>query len=368
MNNILVNATAARYSGALSILNQFIENIPLDGQNQYYIFVDPNFRRIDKPNVEYVAKDTQSWLNRIKWDEFGLEKWIRDCGLKFDLFISFQNTGAKINREIPQLIYYHQPLPLSDTKWNLMNKEERIFFFYKWFYSFFVNRYLTSNTQFVLQIPSIKDTFIRKFKIDERRTHVIKPKMSNIDFSTLKGYDFKDDCIHCIYPATPLVYKNHDDIIEALYRLKRKAPLLLLKIRVHFTFNSVDNESLYKKIVTYKLDDNIVFDGSIPFDRLLSYYKSSHVLLFPSYIETLGLPLLEAASAGIPIIVSDLPYARDVIGMYEGTTFVRLHDINDWCNAIIRICQSGRHYEPYQQHEEDGWTKFFELVDQLKIK
>lgn len=368
MNNILVNATAARYSGALSILNQFIENIPLDGQNQYYIFVNPNFRKIDKQNVEYISKDTQSWFARIIWDELGLKKWIRDHNLKFDLFISFQNMGAKINKEIPQLIYYHQPLPLSDTKWNLMKKEERIFFFYKWFYSFFVNRYLTSKTQFVLQIPSIRDAFIRKFRIDAEYTHIMRPNMVNIDYSTVKSYDFKDDCIHCIYPATPLLYKSHDDIIEALHKLKQKEPLLLLKIRVHFTFNSTDSKSLHKKIVAYNLEENIVFEGSIPFEKLLSYYKSSHVLLFPSYIETLGLPLLEAASAGIPIVVSDLPYARDVIGGYEGTTFVRLHDIEGWCDAIICVCQSDRQYEPCQQQKENDWVKFFELVDQLKIK
>lgn len=368
MSNIIVNATAARSSGALSILNQFIENIPLGDENKYCIFIDPSFRKIDKQNVQYILKDTRNWFARIIWDEIGLKKWIKSHKLTCDLFISFQNMGAKINNDIPQLIYYHQLLPLSDTKWNPIKKGERMFFIYKWFYSFFVNRYLTYNTQFVLQSASVKDAFIRKFRIDIERIHVIKPNIYNLDYSTVIGYDFKDNYIHCIYPATPLVYKNHDNIIEALYKLKQKDPLLLLKIRVHFTFHSANNKSLYKKIVAYKLDNNIVFEGSIPFEKLLSYYKSSHVLLFPSYIETLGLPLLEAAGAGIPIIVSDLPYARDVIGIYEGTTFVRLHNIDDWCNAIIHVCHSDRHYKPYQQQKENGWAKFFELIDQLKIK
>ncbi len=35
-------------------------------------------------------------------------------------------------------------------------------------------------------------------------------------------------------------------------------------------------------------------------------------LIFPSKTESLGLPLIEAASAGLPIIASELDFVRDV--------------------------------------------------------
>ncbi|EXY76974.1 hypothetical protein M124_4128, partial [Bacteroides fragilis str. 3988T(B)14] len=40
-----------------------------------------------------------------------------------DLFISFQNTGVKLDSNISQLIYYHQLLPLTDHKWNVLKKD-----------------------------------------------------------------------------------------------------------------------------------------------------------------------------------------------------------------------------------------------------
>ena len=43
---ILVNATAARSSGALSILNQFVSHISFTDGNQYYLFIDTNYKEI----------------------------------------------------------------------------------------------------------------------------------------------------------------------------------------------------------------------------------------------------------------------------------------------------------------------------------
>ena len=46
------------------------------------------------------------------------------------------------------------------------------------------------------------------------------------------------------------------------------------------------------------------------------------VLVFPSYIETIGLPLLEARSVGAPILAADCLYARDGVEDYEKAEFL----------------------------------------------
>lgn len=367
MSNILVNATAARSSGALSILCQFIDGIHLKDNNQYYIFVDTNFVpvRITR-NIEYVPINTRKWITRIWWEEFGVNHWIKQKKRKIDLYISFQNMGSKINLDIPQLIYYHQPLPLSDQCWSFFHREERKFFFYKKFYSFFVRRYVNENTNVVVQSTSIKNAFLKKFNLPSDKVHVITPSISIVDYTKVEEMQFNDEYIHCIYPATPLIYKNHNDIIEVLKDIREKDIFLFERIQVHFTFNMKEANKLYTKIIRYGLEKNILFDGVIPFDKLLSYYKSATLLLFPSYIETLGLPLLEAATAGMPIIVTDLPYARDVVGGYEGAIFVKLHDIGSWSNVIIRELNTPMRYTPYIASDKGGWELFFELINQLK--
>jgi glycosyltransferase involved in cell wall biosynthesis len=43
-------------------------------------------------------------------------------------------------------------------------------------------------------------------------------------------------------------------------------------------------------------------------------YELATALVMPSLVETVGLPMLEAASLGVPVIAADRPYARDVCG------------------------------------------------------
>ena len=52
--------------------------------------------------------------------------------------------------------------------------------------------------------------------------------------------------------------------------------------------------------------------GWVDREELMLSYRKSHTLIFPSYCESLGLPLLEAKILGMPIVASELDFVRDV--------------------------------------------------------
>lgn len=367
MPTIIINATAARSSGALTILKQFIDTLSVHNniQDEYYVFVHPEVKLKKIGNVHYIPINTVSWLKRIYWDEIGLKKWIKKHKLSPNLFISFQNTGAKLDSGIPQLIYYHQPLPLTTHKWNILRKKELILFLYQKFYAFFVSHYLVSNSYIVAQIPSIKSAFCEKFNFPKDRIFIVRPNINLIDYQKVKEYPLNNQLVHFIYPATPFIYKNHIDIVKAIELLKDKEKID--NVRIHFTFDKKDAPNLFDTIREMDVEENFLFEGYLPYEQLLSLYKSSTALLFPSYIETFGLPLIEAASAGLPVIAMDLPYARDVIGEYEGAKFIPLHDIEAFANAISEIVRSPKRFKPLAQKNENNWNLFFQLIDKFKI-
>lgn len=68
--------------------------------------------------------------------------------------------------------------------------------------------------------------------------------------------------------------------------------------------------------------------GKIPYERVLEYYKSSDLMIFPSKLETLGLPLMEAKHFNLNILAIDLPYSREVIGNYEKSCYIKIE--NEW--------------------------------------
>lgn len=371
MSTILVNATAARSSGALSILNQFVSRIPKDDGSKYYLFVDTDYKEIvQQSNVVYVHLDTISWRKRIVWDESGLRRWVRKNALSPDLIVSLQNTGVGYDKNIPQLIYYHQPLPLSDRGWSIRKKNERKFFMYKHFYSFFVSRSVHKNTSIVVQIPSFKTAFVQKFKIPEERVHVIPPEVQTINYDEIAIRPFADGKRHFIYPATPLLYKNHKVLLQALHELKKSDKEVFKGVKLHFTLKEDNALGLKKTAEELGVEDAVVFEGVLPFKQLLAYYKSMDALLYPSFIESFGLPLLEAAGAGIAIVASDLPYVHDVIGEYEGVSYVDYADYKGWALAIAALCRQAQKRYPSFRYPagKGGWDDFFALINKLKKK
>ena len=365
MGIVLVNATAARSSGALSILKQFLRAVQCyDNVDEFIVFVDQGFLCKEIANVRFVKIDTQGWFKRIWWDWSGLKKWSMKHNIIPDVLISLQNTGS--NLDVPQLIYYHQLLPLSGKTWNPLHRKEWVLFCYKQFYSFFVKRFLTERTHVVVQIPSIKEAFVRKFRIDERQVSVLTPQVSTIDYSSISPIELDRDSFHFIYPATPFVYKNHIELVYAVQWLLGVEPRLRGKIKIYFTMQREDDRDLWEKILKAGLSDIFVFEGVIPFERLLAYYKSCNALLFPSYIESFGLPLLEAAGAGLPIVAMDLPYAHDVVGQYAGVRYAKLGSPETWGKAIREICDNPVRYNPFVSDLHGDWDKFFEILKNLK--
>lgn len=210
-----------------------------------------------------------------------------------------------------------------------------------------------------------KKAFCEKFNFLKEKISVIRPDTDTIDYKEIKDYLFNDRFLHFIYPATPFIYKNHIDIIKAMGILKDRGKVS--NIKIHFTFNKNEAPNLLNAILKLNMEDNFIFEGSLPYKQLLSLYKSATALLFPSYIETFGLPLVEAANAGLPIIAMDLPYARDVIGKYEGAKFIPLHDTEALADAISDIIWHPKRFTPLAQENENNWNLFFQLIDKLKI-
>lgn len=368
---ILVNATAARSSGALSILNQFITHIVSNDYNQYCIFVDANYKEIvHQPNIEYVHVDTSSWRKRIWWDYLGLKRYIQKKKLCPSLIISFQNTSVRFDKNIPQLIYYHQSLVLFPKRWSFFKRQERLFFLYKHIYSLFVAQSIRKNVSFVVQIPSIKKAFVKRFSISSDSVYVIPPEVQKIDYDVISASNISDGKKHFIYPATPYLYKNHTLLLQVLHLIKAKDETLFQKIRIHFTLQKNNPLRLDGQARALGVEEAIVYEGVLPFQKLLSYYKSMDALLFPSYIETFGLPLLEAAGAGIAIVSSDLPYAHDVIGEYEGVTYLDYQDAEAWALVIENLCaQERKRYPSFLYPSDKGnWSDFFSLIEKLKNK
>ena len=318
---------------------------------------------MDQPlidGVTYVRDANHSFAHRLWWDYRGLRKWLKRRNIVPDIVISLQNTGVLL--PCRQIIYYHQPLPFYGKNWSFLKSKERMLALYKYVYPCFVRWTLRRDTQVVVQLPFIKRGFVRCFGIDERRVHVMFPDVESVAIDQIPPYPFEEGLLHFIYPASCYPYKEHMTLVRAMVELRRRDLPLSARIRIHFTLQAEDNPSLHQAIIQNDLTGLFIFEGVLPHEQLLTCYKSAAGLLFPSTIETLGLPLLEAAAFGLPIVASDLEYAREVLGTYEGVRFVGQYDYAAWADAIAQICSRRERYTPLEM-KTSSWGCFFELIN-----
>jgi glycosyltransferase involved in cell wall biosynthesis len=374
---VFINATAATEGGALTILRQFLEGISLYSKKNiyYYIFCSLEELKVyENKNIKIVNNiKGKRWWDRIKWDLWGLKEWSKKKDIRADLIISFQNTGVKYYNDVKQLIYLHQSIPFTpEVKWSLLNKIERPFWFFEKYYKKLIRLTLKSNSYIVVQTDWMKKAVIKQFDWNTSKIEAIKPNLENIIIEKIPYISFKDSKFHIFYPANTSIYKNHILIIKAIKYIKDIRPDIYHNLIVHFTFKKNDN--LNKNITLIdlikKLDvsKHIKLEGKMSYDNVLSFYKSCNLMVFPSYIESFPLPLIEAAIFGLPILVADLPYAKEVIGDYDGVKFLDYKNAKLWAENIIDSYNKRTKYKQYSINCKTSWRDFFELIDKLLYK
>ena len=351
-DRIVVNATALDSSGALNILYQFVDNLPGTGF-KWTIFVSSKISlTTSNRNVEIIPiKGVKSMFRRFLWDAFGISAWLRKHGIRPIAAVSLQNTGFRTGFNIPCFIYYHQSIPFVKKQWNPWIRNQRNLWFYKNIYPFFVRLFINSDTNVFVLLEYIRAKFHDKFKVPLSNIYVVSPSIIVGTRNESLDFNLPGDKINIFYPATSVFYKNHDIVIKAM------SHIVDIKVALYLTVNRDDIH------VTSNVD--VVYMGRIPYSKVLSMYKSCDGLVFPSYIETYGLPLLEAASMGVPIIVSDLPYAKEVLAGYDGVTYVPYNDVIAWEKAIGNL-RKGIRYKPLSIQNRNSWSKLFNII-QTKI-
>jgi glycosyltransferase involved in cell wall biosynthesis len=119
----------------------------------------------------------------------------------------------------------------------------------------------------------------------------------------LKRFDF-------IYVATGEPHKNHRNLVEAWKLLAKDGlhPSLCL------TLDPDKDRQLLDWVEVQARADGLQIEnvGLMSRADLDQHYLESGALIYPSTLESFGLPLLEGAAAGLPILASELDYVRDV--------------------------------------------------------
>jgi glycosyltransferase involved in cell wall biosynthesis len=324
---IMVFNVAAEYGGALSVLHDYYNKFTKDEENEYvFILSTPDLQEVKNIKVIRFPWIKNSWLHRLFFDYFISHKLIKK--FKIDRVLSLQNTIIPLTN-IKQSVLIQNSLPFTKYKFTII--EDTLIWIYQNIIGKKIKKSIKKADHVIVQTDWMKRNLIEQLQLRSDKIEVQRP---NIQLNATKVFEEnKKNLSTFFYPASGLVYKNHILIVNTCLRLKEEA---IEDYKVIFTLNGSENRHISKLYKIVKQNElPIEFVGVLEKEVVNEYYSKT-VLLFPSYIETIGLPLLEAKMHKTPIIVSDCEYAHEALNDYETVDYFNPFDLNSIKNCLLK--------------------------------
>lgn len=95
------------------------------------------------------------------------------------------------------------------------------------------------------------------------------------------------------------------------------------------------SDSLFAAIDAHNLRARIHLPGAVSDTQLYALLRGAHLFVFPSLFEGFGLPILEAQSAGVPVMTANNSSLPEVAG--EGALYVDPTDVDAIAAAMLRL-------------------------------
>lgn len=222
------------------------------------------------------------------------------------LWLSLHDMTPWVRAE-RQAVYCHNPAPFYRLKPReyLLDKKFTLF---TWFYRYLYGFRIKKNTAVIVQQQWLQQAFAAMYGI--KNGMVARPE---IPAAKIPGGKAEKNLL--LYPAFPRVFKNMELLGETM--------ALLADTKLHLVLTIDGTENAYAKQIVdaYGFVEGLSFAGCLPRSEVFAYYGRAAALVFPSKLETWGLPLTEFATTGKPIFAADLPYARETLAGYPQAYF-----------------------------------------------
>jgi len=157
----------------------------------------------------------------------------------------------------------------------------------------------------------------------------------------------KHSSMSFLYVANITEYKNHKRLVEAFSIAYKKNPEI--KLTLIGKMVGKHSERILEDIFNINsAKEFLSYNGYIPRENISDYYQSHCCLIYPSLVESLGVPLYEAMLFDLPILCSDkislVPILE--IGKTDSVKFGKF-GYTDEVDDKIRAYKNVNYFDPY---------------------
>ena len=316
---VVISGINIRKGGTLSIFYEFLDEIV---EKEIYKKYDVRIMVSDenlfkeyrgKVEIHHFKEESKSRLKRYYYEYV----WMKEYSKKNDVFL-----WLSINDKTPSVVanyravYCHNNTMFCRLRLREFFKYRRMVI-YSLLYPLLWKKNIKENDMVVVQQHWLAEAFEKGLGLNN--VCVMRPRSIA---KSAEAYPLEKECSDkyiFIYPTKACAYKNVDLICKASAIMRKKFDNQYI---VYITIDENDGKYAKSLMKKYSSDSNLKFCGFLPKEDLFKKYAEAECLIFPSRLETWGLPLTEFAKYGKNIIASDLPYAHENLMGYKMKAFV----------------------------------------------
>lgn len=357
---LVISAISLRSGGTLSILKDCLLELSDEKYahlSVYALVKDRSLIPVTNTRINFIELDgTGSYLKRLFYEYYYFKKLSRT--LKPDVWLSLHDITPNVTAGL-RAVYCHNPAPFYNPTWkNIM--VEPLFFFFNTLYGYLYRINIHKNDYVIVQQDWLRQEFSRLFSLPGKKLIVAHPRVSYPIISTEK----RPAKAIFIYPALPRFFKNFELIGEAIMLLQKKG---ITDFEVILTITGKENMYARRIMKNYGHLKNLRFLGEQPREKIFELYAQASCLLFPSKLETWGLPISEFKQTGKPILLSDLPYAHETLGDYPLATFFNLASPENLASKMESVILGEQVGSParaakIEQPMTENWEQLFRIL------
>jgi glycosyltransferase involved in cell wall biosynthesis len=310
---LVISAISLRNGGTLSILQDCLRE--LSGEQYadlsvYALVKDRRLLPMDNNRITFIEIDgSGSYFKRFFFEFYYFRKLSEK--LKPQLWLSLHDITPTVRAEV-RAVYCHNPCSFYKFSWRDFF-DDPTFGLFVVFYRYLYKINIQKNDYVIVQQNWLRQRFSQLFNLPQSKIIVAHPN---------NHYPIVPEALAertvFIYPSFPRVFKNMEAIGEAVALLQAKG---VTGYEVILTISGEENRYARRIKKRYQHLSAIRFIGPQPRARIFELYAQSSCLIFPSKLETWGLPISEFKQTGKPMLLADLPYAYETTGTYDQVAF-----------------------------------------------
>lgn len=217
---------------------------------------------------------------------------------------------CSLTSKIPQLLVVHDLA--------FLHYPQFIAWHHRWFYQLFTKSFLRKAAGIVTVSEFSKSDIIEQYQVPAQKINVVynavragfQPLPWHEKQLTKEGY--ADGREYFLFTGGIHPRKNLMNLLKAFSLFKKwqhSNMKLLIAGRLAWKYDTV-----LAKLKTYKYRDDVVLLGYLPEEQLIKITASAYAVIYPSFFEGFGLPIVEAMQCEVPVITSNTSSMPEIGG------------------------------------------------------